>query len=119
MTRFEFVSQEGLCKQLRDVLEHPVLASAIEIAKQEITPKEPLSQHGDLIQQAAIGGMKYRGAAEFLAVLNLLTIPLKPRTKDTQGEFDQAALDAMVAQGYSLEEAKKAMAEANQFQINP
>lgn len=117
MTRREFLSNSSLCKQLNDLLNHPVMVHATQIALDEMDPIEPDPRNGDLIQQAAITGMKARGANELVRRLFLLTIPPPEKPPDQTLEYDQSALDHMVKSGYTLEEAKKAQQEFNQQQL--
>ena len=113
MTRHEFISNEHLCKQLFDILSNPVMMEAVSIVSGEMQPGYPVHHDGDLIQQAAVAGMRAHGAHMFLMRLRTLTNPAKPKAEVT-GEFDHAAIDYMVKSGYTREQAMEAMKEANQ-----
>lgn len=111
MKRSEFISSEHLCGQLNDLLQSPVFQYAQAIALQEMVPSDPSFNRGDLIQQAAIAGMKAKGAAEVLERIKSLTLPKVDKPPQIGGEYDEAAIEGMIAKGYTQEQAQAALKE--------
>ena len=110
MTREQFTADASLCRRLNELITDPVYLAAQEIAMKEVQPYDPKIVHGDLIQQAAILGMKVRGANAMVNNIQSLTNPAKtPVVGDRQ--YDDAALQALIKEGYTPEQAKKAMDE--------
>jgi len=106
MTRTQFTSEPANCKRLAELLGDPVLATAIQIAVAELQPKEPLSQMGDIIHQAALEAMKTRGANLVVSGIFTLTQPLKKPSEQPM-EYDAEATKALEQQGFSKEEIAK------------
>lgn len=114
MTRAFFTSDINACKRLNEFLNDPIVQIAFSIALKEVQPSHPSQAKGDLIQQAAISGMQTLGANSFIAGLQSLTNPSKVASQ--QNEYDQSAVDVLVQQGYSKEEAIKAVKDFNSTQ---
>lgn len=116
MTRQEFTSNELLQKGLNDFLLSPAGMYAFEIALKEMEPREPNPLRGDLIHQAAIAGMRAQGAGEIITRLRTLTIPHKKSESAKDDEYEDTAVQILVKQGYTEEQAKAAAIEFHQQQ---
>lgn len=111
MKRQEFITSENMTLTLRRLLDDPVMQNALEIVRQEGVPREPLHGAGDLIHQAALNGARACGWSAALQNLELLTRFQKPASKDEAREYDDAAIQRLVALGYTEAQAKQAMTE--------
>lgn len=119
MNRFEFISSEHMTSRLAELLRDPVMEHALQIIRNEAIPGVPVQQGGDLIQQAAIAGMRAEGRSKAILDLILLTKFKSPDQKDKEEEFDQSAIKILVSQGYTEPQAKAAMKEYYQTQQAP
>lgn len=115
MNRIQFISDPRMCQRLNELLTDPVMVEAMSIAIRECQPSEPVLLKGDLLQQATLEGMKTRGANIYQSALRSLTNPLKEQSSLGQ-EYDEAALQSLIKQGYSESEAKQAMKEFHSTQ---
>jgi hypothetical protein len=116
MTRQEFTSNELLQKALNDFLLSAAGMYAFEIVLKEMEPREPNPLRGDLIQQAAISGMRAQGAGDIVSKLRTLTIPYKKGEAVRDNEYDDTAVQILVKQGYTEDQAKQAAKEFHQQQ---
>lgn len=109
MNRLQFISSESKTSRLAEILRDPIMEEAMQIIRNEAIPQAPSPHGGDLIQQAAIAGMRAEGRQKAILDLELLTKFRAPEQKDKEQEFDQSAMAILVSQGYTEAQAKVAM----------